>query len=98
MAQGTTASSCPITLSALGGPGRSQSNCQRSKAPSLSHAKEEVPCAAEGKAGWVPTIVHSPTKISNSFSDLVGWGGCSACSSMCGCLSYSWACQAEGGP
>src|SRR2546429_9645593 len=74
----STASSWPIILRALGGPGRSQSKCQTSRVPSIIHSKEECPCAADGKAGWVPTIFHSPTKISNCLSELVGCGGRSA--------------------
>src|SRR5258707_15436586 len=71
-----------MTLAALGGPARSQSKCQTSKAPSLSHSKDECPCTADGNAGWVPTIVQSPTKISNCLSGLVGCGGRSARSFM----------------
>src|SRR6266699_2875130 len=82
-------SSWSMTLRALGGPGRSQSKCQTSRAPSISHSKEECPCAADGKAGWVPTIVHSPTKTSNCLSELVGCGGSSACSFMFIPLVYS---------
>src|SRR5205823_9615862 len=78
----STESSWPMTLRALGGPPRSQSKCQTSRAPSISHSKEECPCAADGKAGWVPTVFHTPTKISNCFIELVGCGGSSACSFM----------------
>src|SRR5437764_29669 len=59
-------------------PPRSQSKCHTSRAPSTSHSKEECPCAADGRAGWVPTISHSPTKISNCVSELVGCGGSSS--------------------
>src|SRR6266487_6957494 len=86
----STASSWPIILRALGGPGCSQSKCQTSRAPSISHSKEECPCAADGKAGWVPTIVHSPTKPSNCLSELVGCGGGSEC--FCMGISLSWSC------
>src|SRR5436305_15046589 len=75
-------SSWPMTLRALGGPPRSQSKCQSSRAPSLSHSKEERPCTADGKAGWVPTVFHSPTRTSKCFSELVGCGGGEACSFM----------------
>src|ERR1051326_4658196 len=79
MEHGSTESSWPMTLIALGGPVRSQSNRQTSRLPSTSHAKEDCPCTAVGKAGWVPTISHSPTKISNCLSELVGCGGSSEC-------------------
>src|SRR5258708_38894510 len=64
-----------MTLRALGGPPRSQSKCHNSRAPSISHSKEERPCTGDGKAGWVPTVFHSPTRTSKCFSELVGCGG-----------------------
>src|SRR5947209_5516160 len=76
-------SSWPMTLRALGGPPPSQSKCQTSRAPFISHSKEECPCAPSGKAGWVPTIFHSPTRTSNCFIELIGCGGRWACSFMC---------------
>src|SRR2546421_11067062 len=85
-----TASSWPMTLRALGGPGRSQSKCQSKRASSISHSKEECPWAADGKAGWVPTIVHSPTKISDCLSGPVGCDGGSEC--FCMGISLSWSC------
>src|SRR6266699_2386948 len=78
----STESSWPMTLRALGGPARSQSKCHTSRAPSISHSKEERPCTGDGKAGWVPTVFHSPTRTSKCFSELVGCGGRSACSFM----------------
>src|SRR5438270_6744461 len=72
-----------MTLRALGGPPRSQSKCQSSRAPSLSHSKEECPCTGDGKAGWVPTVFHSPTRTSKCLSELVGCGGRPACSFIC---------------
>src|SRR5260221_10261123 len=75
-------SSWPMTLRALGGPPRSQSKCHNSRAPSISHSKEERPCTGDGKAGWVPTVFHSPTRTSKCFSELVGCGGRLACSFM----------------
>src|SRR6266487_1950031 len=89
MEHGSTVSSWPITLRALGGPPRSQSKCQTSRPPSISHSKEEYPCAADGSSGWVPTMVHSPIKISNCFIELVGCGGSFACSFMFVILMYS---------
>src|SRR5437660_584465 len=89
MAHVSLASSWPMTLRALGGPGRSQSKCHTNRAPSISHAKEECPCTADGKAGWVPTVFHLPTRTSNCFSELVGCGGRSACSFMFIPLVYS---------
>ena len=80
-----------MTLSALGGPPLSQSQCHTRSDPSINHSKVERPCAGDGNPGWVPTIVHSPTKIANCCSDLVGCGGSGspACSSMCKRLSRS---------
>src|SRR5436190_24344957 len=67
----STVSSWPMTLRALGGPPRSQLKRQTSRPPSISHSKEECPCAADGNSGWVPTMVHSPIRISNCFIELV---------------------------
>src|SRR5438105_3412027 len=78
----STESSWPMTLRAEGGPPRSQSKCQISKVPSTIHSKEECPRTGDGKAGWLPTIFHSPTRTSNCFIELVGCGGRSACSFM----------------
>src|SRR6266487_6050757 len=89
----STASSWPMTLRALGGPGRSQSKCHTSRAPSISHSKEECPCTADGKAGWVPTIFHPPTKLSNCLSEPVGCGGGSECFFIV--ISLSWSCLAS---
>src|SRR6266516_371136 len=85
----STASSWPIILRALGGPGCSQSKCHTNRAPSISHSKEECPCAADGKAGWLPSIFHSPTRISNCFIEPVGCGGSCACSFMFVPLVYA---------
>src|SRR5436190_9002199 len=85
----STVSSWPMTLRAVGGPPGSQLKRQSSKAPSTSHSKEECPCAADGNSGWVPTMVHSPTRISNCFIELVGCGGRWACSFMFITLMYS---------
>src|SRR5437764_8741383 len=71
-----------MTLCALAEPTRYQSKCQTSSAASISHSKEECPCVASGNSGWVPTMVHSPTRISNCFIELVGCGGSFACSFM----------------
>src|SRR6266545_6553260 len=89
----STESSWPMTLIALGGPPRSQSKCHTNRAPSISHSKEECPCAADGKEGWVPTVFHSPTKIANCLSEPVGCGGCSECFFML--ISLSWSCLAS---
>src|SRR2546421_12631023 len=78
----STESSWPMTLRAEGGPPRSQSKCQTSRPPCISHSKEECPCASDGNSGWVPIVFHSPTRISNCFSELVGCGGSLACSFM----------------
>src|SRR6266702_5777969 len=78
----STCSSWPMTLRAEGGPPRSQLKCHTSRPPCISHSKEECPCAADGNSGWVPTMVHSPTRISNCFIELVGCGGSFACSFM----------------
>src|SRR5437667_8067072 len=85
----STVSSWPMTLRAVGGPPGSQLKCQTSRPPSISHSKEECPCAADGNSGWVPTMVHSPTRISNCFIELVGCGGSFACSFMFITLMYS---------
>src|SRR5438034_8846829 len=85
----STVSSWPMTLRALGGPPRSQSKCQTSRPPSISHSKEECPCAADGNSGWVPTIFHSPTRIANCFIERVGCGGSLACSFIFVILMYS---------
>src|SRR4051794_19006510 len=85
----STESSWPMTLRALGGPECSQSKCHTKRAPSISHSKEECPSTADGNAGWVPTIFHSPTRPSNCFSELVGCGGSSACSFIFIFLVYS---------
>ena len=44
-------SSRPKTLTALGGPGLSQSKRQTRRAPSTSHSNLELPFTAEGNAG-----------------------------------------------
>src|SRR6266699_2258140 len=63
----STASSWPMTLIALGGPGRSHSKCQSSRSPSISHSKEACPCAADGKAGWVPHHIPFSNQVIKLF-------------------------------